>query len=185
MSIKSSWLWTELNLNYGINENIGKAWIYEQQLILLLDGLHELDSENNEHCVQAINQFLESEYKPKYLVLCNRLAEHELSYTKPNLIGAIYTRLIWGAIIGISIGWLIWYNSNQLTLEDFGFGLWYGIVGGLIFWDNTACRFHSTFCFTCYFTLVWIYSQKLCSVFECYDKTVLNTKSWQAVSICP
>ncbi len=86
----AQWIWTELNLNYGIEENLGKDWIYEQQLILLLDGLHELNFENSEHCVQVINQFLESEYKPKSLVVCNRLAEHEMSYAKPNLIGTIY-----------------------------------------------------------------------------------------------
>ena len=85
----AQWLIQELKDKYGVRQKIGKDWLEEQQLLPLLDGLDELASERQKKCVQAINQFMESEQRSLYIVVCSRSEEYELWQTPLNLNGAI------------------------------------------------------------------------------------------------
>jgi len=83
------WLVAELNDKRGVRVDIGSHWLENRQLLPLLDGLDELEPERQERCVQAINQFLQQAYCPKYLVVCSRRDEYELFNTQLHLNGAV------------------------------------------------------------------------------------------------
>ncbi|WP_414585976.1 NACHT domain-containing protein [Scytonema sp. PCC 10023] len=86
----SEWLVAELNSKYGVSRKLGKEWVKQRQLLPLLDGLDELESKRQESCVNAINQLLEGEYHPQYLVVCSRSQEYDNYEPKLQLNGAIY-----------------------------------------------------------------------------------------------
>jgi hypothetical protein len=86
-SIKE-WILSQLR-SKGVSQEIGEQWIREKELVLLLDGLDELPSERQAKCVQAINQFLDSEFSPLYLVVCSRKEEYEEYKEVLHLNGAI------------------------------------------------------------------------------------------------
>ncbi|MBW4472561.1 MAG: NACHT domain-containing protein [Stenomitos rutilans HA7619-LM2] len=72
------WLVIELKSKYGIQRDLGKKWFKEQKLLMMLDGLDELESTQQELCVQAINQLMQDEYRPQYLVVCSRQEEYNI-----------------------------------------------------------------------------------------------------------
>ena len=53
----AEWLVEELQHRYDIPPALGKEWIVENQLVLLLDGLDEIAAHSQAACVQAITQF--------------------------------------------------------------------------------------------------------------------------------
>jgi Predicted NTPase (NACHT family) len=87
-SIKE-WILSQLR-SKGVSQEIGEQWIREKELVLLLDGLDELPSERQAKCVQAINQFLDSEFSPLHLVVGSRKEEYEEYEEVLHLNGAIY-----------------------------------------------------------------------------------------------
>jgi predicted NACHT family NTPase len=95
----AQWLVTELKDKYGVRKDIGQNCLNEHDLLPLLDGLDELEPIRQEKCIRSINQFLESEKRPLYLVVCSRLEEYQLSKTKLQLNGAIYLQPLTGAQI--------------------------------------------------------------------------------------
>jgi len=74
----------------GVSRDIGEQWLREKELVLLLDGLDELQPERQGKCVRAINQFLDGEFLPLHLVVCSRKEEYEVYEEKLYLNGAIY-----------------------------------------------------------------------------------------------
>jgi hypothetical protein len=84
------WLVEELKSKYGIRKDIGKRWIEEKQLLPLLDGLDEVKPELQESCVQSINQWLQSELRPMYLLVCSRREEYGSYETRLELNGSIF-----------------------------------------------------------------------------------------------
>jgi hypothetical protein len=86
----TDWLMAELKSKYGVSIKLGKEWINNHQLLPLLDGLDELESQRQELCVYAINQFLAGETRPLYLVVCSRIEEYNNYATQLQLNGAIY-----------------------------------------------------------------------------------------------
>ncbi len=87
-SIKE-WVLSQLNRR-GVSREIGEQWLQnDQELVLLLDGLDELQPERQANCVHAINQFLENEYSPQYLVVCSRKEPDENCKNKLQLNMAI------------------------------------------------------------------------------------------------
>jgi len=82
------WLVDELKAKYLIPSKIGRAWIKDRELLLLLDGLDEVKLERREACVQALNQFSQS-YGMKDIVVCSRIADYEALTTWLQLQGAI------------------------------------------------------------------------------------------------
>ncbi|WP_416672395.1 protein kinase domain-containing protein [Egbenema bharatensis] len=69
------WVVEELNIKYQVPRRVGQAWVEQQQLLLLLDGLDEVRSDYREACVVAINQF-QQEYSTE-LVVCSRSRDYE------------------------------------------------------------------------------------------------------------
>jgi DNA polymerase III delta prime subunit len=88
----AQWLVAELKDKYGVRKDIGKNWLKNKEFLPLLDGLDELASERQEKCVQAINQFLASEERSLYLVVCSRSEEYGNYETRLQLNGAIYLK---------------------------------------------------------------------------------------------
>lgn len=84
----SEWLIQELNGNYQVSKSLGRSWIKEQQLLLLLDGLDEVKIEHREACVQALNQFIE-QYGQTEMVVCSRIRDYEALSARLKLRGSI------------------------------------------------------------------------------------------------
>lgn len=86
----AGWLVDELNEKYLIPKKIGRSWIENDQLLLLLDGLDEVKPELQSQCVTAINHF-----RQEHLVniaACSRLEEYEAIATRLRLDSAIYLK---------------------------------------------------------------------------------------------
>lgn len=86
------WLLSELNSKHGVRTGIAEGIINDRKILPMLDGLDELDSSRQEFCVQSINQFLKSEYRPQHLVVCSRNEEYSHYTTRLNLNAAIYLK---------------------------------------------------------------------------------------------
>jgi hypothetical protein len=82
------WLITELNERYDVPRQLGTTWIDDDQLLLLLDGLDEVDAEHRVACVEAINRF-RHEHGLVSLVVCSRTADYTVLATKLRLQGAV------------------------------------------------------------------------------------------------
>jgi DNA polymerase III delta prime subunit len=82
------WLVEELKTHYGIKPKLGRAWIAENQILLLLDGLDEVRPGYRDDCVKAINSFCEK-HGPVKLVVCSRIADYTELTRKLHLQGAI------------------------------------------------------------------------------------------------
>jgi len=85
------WLLEELFSKYQVPKGVGKKWLEDQQLILLLDGLDEVSANRRDACVKAINQFIQK-YSLTEMVVCSRIADYELLANRLKLRGAIYIR---------------------------------------------------------------------------------------------
>lgn len=85
----AEWLILELYTKYQVSQEIGKTWLEEQQLLLLLDGLDELKADRRDACVQAINEFSQK-YGQTEIVVCSRIKDYEALSTRFRFQGAIY-----------------------------------------------------------------------------------------------
>ena len=86
----AQWLITELNSKYQIPKTIGKTWVEQQQLLLLLDGLDEVRPDRRDSCAAAINQF-HQDFGPE-LVVCCRMNDYNALAQKLGLQSAVYVR---------------------------------------------------------------------------------------------
>jgi len=85
----ADWLIAQLQFKYGISPAIGKKWLAEQKLLPLLDGLDEVETHRQNSCIQAINQFVESEFKPKHLVVCSGFEAYKNCQSRFKLQAAV------------------------------------------------------------------------------------------------
>ena len=83
------WLIVELKEKYQLPKSIAKAWIGQEQLLLLLDGLDEVKTEDRNACVIALNKFLNS-HSLTEIVVCSRFQEYKALAEKLELRSAIY-----------------------------------------------------------------------------------------------
>jgi len=83
------WLLVELKSRYGIRYNIGKKWLENRKLLPFLDGLDELEVSRQETCVKAINELIQGDCRPQYLIVCSRTEEYGKYNTRLQLNGAI------------------------------------------------------------------------------------------------
>lgn len=83
----AEWLISELKRLYTIPEKIGRSWIEQDKLLLLLDGLDEVRLEQREACVKAINNFLLDHLVS--VVVCARIADYEALTTQLRLQDAV------------------------------------------------------------------------------------------------
>ena len=85
----ADWLIAQLQFKYRISPAVGKKWLAEQKLLPLLDGLDEVETHRQNICIQAINQFVESELKPKHLVACSSFEVYKNCDTRFRLQAAV------------------------------------------------------------------------------------------------
>lgn len=71
----AQWLIEELTTKYQVPKQTGTDWVQGQQLLLLLDGLDEVQADRRDACVQALNQF--SQQSGTDLVICSRIKDYE------------------------------------------------------------------------------------------------------------
>ncbi len=73
------WLVAELSQSYEVPPELGEAWIKNNQIILLLDGLDEVERDRREACVAAINQHHSNQPGVALLVTTRNHDYHELA----------------------------------------------------------------------------------------------------------
>lgn len=84
----AEWLVDELRVKYRVPPRVGRAWIGERGLLLLLDGLDEVEPDFRNACVQALNVF-GHEYGLQNIVVCSRVADYQSLVTRLNLQNAV------------------------------------------------------------------------------------------------
>jgi hypothetical protein len=70
----TTWLVDQLQLEYAIPPRLGQAWIAQDQLLLLLDGLDEVETSARTACIESINAYRGEHFVP--LVVCSRSQEY-------------------------------------------------------------------------------------------------------------
>ncbi|WP_322695398.1 tetratricopeptide repeat protein [Nostoc sp. DedSLP03] len=74
---------------YNISKKIVQAWLNNQKLLLLLDGLDEVSVNYQQECVQSLNYFRQK-YGQTEIVVCSRVQEYESLPQRLNFQAAIY-----------------------------------------------------------------------------------------------
>ncbi|NEQ07475.1 MAG: NACHT domain-containing protein [Moorea sp. SIO4E2] len=88
----ADWLVEELNTVYQVPNKIGQAWVTQQQLLPLLDGLDEVKADYRNNCIAALNTF-HQEYGAE-LVVCSRIKDYEALSNRLNFQKAVCIRLL-------------------------------------------------------------------------------------------
>jgi hypothetical protein len=86
----TDWLAGEFALRYSIPRKLARAWVDEDYVLPLLDGLDEVAAEHRAACVASINAFREGRERAlSSLVVCCRTAEYE-ALPQLRLRGAVH-----------------------------------------------------------------------------------------------
>ncbi|MBP0020709.1 MAG: protein kinase [Cyanobacteria bacterium SBLK] len=85
----AQWAIEELNTKYQVAKGIGKKWLEQQQLLLLLDGLDEVSIEKRQSCIDSLNQFC-TEFGQTETIVCSRIKDYENLSSKLCFQAAIY-----------------------------------------------------------------------------------------------
>ncbi len=85
----AEWLVQQLHIQYQVSKETGKNWLQNQQLLLMLDGLDEINILARDACVQAINQF-SLEFGQTEIVVTSRLQDYELLSNRLKVEAAVY-----------------------------------------------------------------------------------------------
>jgi len=83
----AEWMVEELRTRYNIPKKLAQAWVAQDKLLPLLDGLDEVQSAQRATCAEAINQFHAEHLVP--LVVCSRVNEYENLAVRLKLQGAV------------------------------------------------------------------------------------------------
>jgi DNA polymerase III delta prime subunit len=84
----ADWLAEQLGTVYRVPKKIAPAWISENQMLLLLDGLDEVKQVSRAKCVEAINYFRKG-HGLTSMVVCSRIEDYSIIGEKLSLDGAI------------------------------------------------------------------------------------------------
>lgn len=87
----TDWLVQEIYEIYGASKSLGKIWVEQEQLILLLDGLDEVNTKYRNDCVKALNQFIQTHGLTE-IVVCSRIRDYENLSERLKLRSAIYVQ---------------------------------------------------------------------------------------------
>jgi WD40 repeat protein len=87
-TIIGDWLIEELNIKYGVPTRVGRQWIADETITVLLDGLDEVDASHRDDCVDAINKF-RMVHGLTGAVVTSRTAEYEALRFRLKLEGSI------------------------------------------------------------------------------------------------
>lgn len=71
-----NWIEQELYTKYQVSRALGKDWIQNQQLLLLLDGLDEVKLNFQKACIHAIKEFYQG-FGETEIVVCSRFSDYE------------------------------------------------------------------------------------------------------------
>lgn len=82
------WLTAELCSKYKIPKAIGKNWIMQDDLLLLLDSLDEVPAAQREDAIEAINAY-RADHGVTGIAVCSRHQEYEASAIRLQLDGAV------------------------------------------------------------------------------------------------
>lgn len=93
----ADWVVEELNKKYQVPKKIGQPWVEQQQVLLLLDGLDEVQAEHREACVEALNAF-QQQYSSE-MVVCSRIKDYQALSNRLHFQSAIYLRSLTSAQI--------------------------------------------------------------------------------------
>lgn len=83
------WLLAQSIKTYQLPSTYTQQWLERGELILLLDGLDELQLAQQEECLKAINDLLNTYPQLPNLILCTRLDDYRSCQTKLQLKGAV------------------------------------------------------------------------------------------------
>lgn len=90
-----TWAVEEMVAKYQIPRRMGRAWLAQDRLLFLLDGLDEMPTEQRPACINAINTFRQENGLPDLIVCCRKEA-YESAVLDPNhrlqLNGAVEIR---------------------------------------------------------------------------------------------
>jgi serine/threonine protein kinase len=84
----TEWLVDELNTKYQVPRKTAAAWVGDDQISPLLDGLDEVNVKSREACVEAINSF-RADHGLLPIVVCSRSADYAALTKKLKLAGAV------------------------------------------------------------------------------------------------
>ena len=85
----NNWIVDELKIKYGVGKDIGKKWLEYRTIVLLLDGLDEVETNRQKLCVQKINHFLVSYNRTAKIIICSRSEEYQKTGELLKLNGSI------------------------------------------------------------------------------------------------
>ncbi len=83
----AEWLIEEIMKSYDVPRGPITRWVQQNQLLLLLDGLDEVDAAVLPACIEAINTFKQQHLLP--LVVCCRTAEYDRQHSRLTLQDAV------------------------------------------------------------------------------------------------
>jgi hypothetical protein len=84
----TDWIVDELNAKYDVPRKLSQAWVSEDQVTLLLDGLDEVEPAQRAACVKAINSFRQ-EHGFVRIAVCCRADDYEALPEQLRLRGAL------------------------------------------------------------------------------------------------
>jgi hypothetical protein len=84
----ADWLARELNNIYYVPRKVALAWVKENKMLLLLDGLDEVRQEVRAKCVETINEFRKA-HGMTSLAVCSRSEDYANLRAKLFFVGAI------------------------------------------------------------------------------------------------
>ena len=84
----AAWLVDELQQRYDVPRTMGQGWIDADQVLPVLDGLDEVQSEHRTACAEAINTFRQ-DHGLLPLAVCSRITEYDALGVQLRLQGAI------------------------------------------------------------------------------------------------
>lgn len=82
------WLIEELREKYQVPKKSSQRWIRQGELVLLLDGLDEVQAKHRNNCVRALNQFITT-HEMTEIVVCSRIKDYEALTERLQLSSAI------------------------------------------------------------------------------------------------
>lgn len=98
----ADWLVDELNNKYIVPGTVGRPWVENDELLLLLDGLDEVETAHQAECVQAINRFQHEHRMP--IIVCARDNEYEPLPVRLQLQTAVFLRSLTSEQVNDYIG---------------------------------------------------------------------------------
>jgi hypothetical protein len=85
----SEWLIEELRNIYQVSKKYASNWLESEPFRLLLDGLDEVEENDRNGCVEAINAYRQ-DFGLTDIVVCSRKEEYESLRVQLKMLGAIY-----------------------------------------------------------------------------------------------